>query len=375
VVNHDVMPDTEQHAGGRRPKFRDRTAAAAAGAPSGATTSGALLSSRRTRGILAGIVGLVIVGVGAWQVLSSSSQQSPTAPATTTAATPATVVLPAGNLGAVLGAPLTVQAIVPPGGGGHLSDPHEAVAGPGHTIYVADPGAHAVVVYGAQGSYQRAITASGSAALQAPFSLVLASGGHLFVLDAEASHIVEYAGLGKTVVQTMGTFGRAIARDAAGNIYLANPARNNMAVYSDMGRLVRIVQTPLSAMLGQFNQPSAVSVARDGSIFVLDNTNERIEKFTPDWKAVGQWPAPPSDTFHSAHVLALSPTRFLVSDPRGSLLDYDISTNPATIHRYALAGVKGAGPVGLALLDKDHVLVTDNANRAVWSVPLPTGGK
>jgi hypothetical protein len=317
-------------------------------------------------------VGLVIIVVGVWQVVSGGSQ-SPTAPPTTSpGAASGNPTLPAGVLNTGPAAALAAQVVVPAGGAGHLSDPHEAVSGPDHTIYVVDPGVHAVVVYRVGGGYVRSI---GATNLKAPFSLVLGANDHLFVLDADASHVVDYAGLGKSVAGTLGTFGRAIAAGTRGNIVLADPAHNDVAVYTPQGVLLKMVQSPLSSALGQFNQPSSVSVAPDGSVFVLDNINQRVEKFTPDWKAVGQWPAPVSDTFHSAHVLALSASRFLVSDPRGSLLDYDVSTSPATIHRYTLTGAPAANPVGLALLDKDHVLVTDSNNRAVWSVPVPASGK
>ena len=40
---------------------------------------------------------------------------------------------------------------------------------------------------------------------------------------------------------------------------------------------------------GQFNYPLGVSVASDGSVYVADAFNHRIQKFTPEGEFISQW--------------------------------------------------------------------------------------
>ena len=364
----------------RRAKFRDRPGAAPAGETSGGHDGAVPAPARpaqRTRGILAAAVAVAIVAI----ILLQSSLRGAGQPAAPTAAPTATAnAAPAGALTTQNGAALAAQPVVPAGGGGHLQEPHEAVLGPGHAIYVADPVAHAVLVYSLKGTYLGTVAPRGTSADSEPYSHVAAANGHLYVLDSSANpaaaRLADYGGRLGSPSHTIATglalsHGRSLASDVATNLYVANPATNSITIYRPSGTVVLSRRTPLSASLGDYNQPSAVALGRDQSIFVLDSTNQRIEQFSPTWQPRGQWPAPTSDTLHSAHLLPIGAHRLLVTDPTGSLLDYDLGTSPATIRRHALAGVTAPGPLGIAPLDGGHVLVTDVRNRAVWSVAIP----
>ena len=360
----------------RPPKFRDRGERnAPRAAPAGADGTSAP-SSRRIRGLFAAVAAVIIILVIMAQALLGSPKTPP--PAAPTGTTINAPTLPAGALAPQAGAPLTAVPIVPAGGGGHLNDPHEAIIGPGHVIYVADPGAHAVLVYSMQGRYLRSITA-GSEPLKAPFSLAVGTNDHLYVLDSVLAHILEYVGPHNTFVRAIGSgsalaLGRGLAVGPNSHLYVVNPASNSMTEFTAEGTLVKAVNPPLGAALSQFNQPSAVSVGPDNSIFLLDNANQRIEKFNATLKGQAQWPAPASDTYHSVHVVALGPARLLVTDAHATVLDYDLSTSPATIHSHLVGGTKAPILLGVTRLNAGHVLVTDAGNLAVWEVTVPAAG-
>jgi len=40
---------------------------------------------------------------------------------------------------------------------------------------------------------------------------------------------------------------------------------------------------------GQFNRPIGIAVASDGSVYVADSQNDRIQKFTPQGVFVSKW--------------------------------------------------------------------------------------
>ena len=349
----------------RRPKFRDRDTAQPAARRVVTSMAG---SPSQQRGLLAALLAIALVVIVLAQMLRGGSST----PAALPTAVP--VVAPAGALAAQSGAPLQAVAVVPAGGAGHLSEPHEAVVGPGGAIYVADPAAHAVVVYSAQGAYLRSLVKGGEA-LKSPYALAV-GGGALYVLDSDMGHILVYSGAANSYTRAIGTsgqlgLGRGIARGAAGALYVANPARNSIVVYDAGGKLLNERSLPLGAALGQYNQPAHVAVGPDGSVLVLDNVNQRVEKFDKAWTPLGQWPAPASDTLHSVRLLVLDATHFVATDPDGGLLFYDTTTNPATITRHGLSGASAVLPLGVTRADKGHLLVTDSRGRAVWRVALP----
>ena len=72
--------------------------------------------------------------------------------------------------------------------------------------------------------------------------------------------------------------GRGLGVGPNGHLYVVNPASNSIAEFSGQGTLIKELRPPLGTALGQFNQPSAVDVGPDNSIFMLDNANQRIEK-------------------------------------------------------------------------------------------------
>jgi len=93
-------------------------------------------------------------------------------------------------------------------------------------------------------------------------------------------------------------FPRAVAVDAEGRIYVADSGNNRVQVFNPDGSFLR--QWGSLCKLdtkegcqgngeGQFNEPWGIAVGHDGSVYVSDTWNHRIQKFTNDGKFVTMW--------------------------------------------------------------------------------------
>jgi DNA-binding beta-propeller fold protein YncE len=90
---------------------------------------------------------------------------------------------------------------------------------------------------------------------QRPRDIAAAQDGSLYVVDTDNSRIQHLSAQGE-VLQAWGTFADATKGDAPG---------------------------------GSFNQPWGIAVGPDGSVYVADTWNHRIQKFTPQGEFVRMW--------------------------------------------------------------------------------------
>lgn len=141
-----------------------------------------------------------------------------------------------------------------------------------------------------------------------PFSLTSGRNGHLYVVDNTVGAIWDFKGAAITFVRRFASGpANGMAHNAAGNIYLASAQFNRILVCNPHGTIFARHQTPLSAVLGRFNQPSALAVTRANHVLIYDNANQRVEGFSPSWQALGQWPAPATDSSYTSHLLRSFP--------------------------------------------------------------------
>jgi DNA-binding beta-propeller fold protein YncE len=249
-----------------------------------------------------------------------------------------------------------------------LSQPREAVLLPHGQIAVADAGNRRLTILDATGHLLKSVR---TGALQEPYAVV-ASTHALFVLDAGRGSIERYDLAGRFEREIISNplllaNARGMALGPDGTLYVANPRSNSVVLLSTGGHIVRQLTSPLGAGPDQFNQPSDVAVSPDDTVYVLDDMNNRIKAMTPTGAFIAQWPAPPSDTLHSVHVLPLRAGQMLASDPTsGALLLYRPGGGvPARIPLSVPGPAAGSvQPLGLSLGRGGKVLVTDgNGNR------------
>ena len=93
-------------------------------------------------------------------------------------------------------------------------------------------------------------------------------------------------------------FPRAVAADRSGNIYVADSGNNRVQVFDANGTFVRewgstckldTGEGCVDGGRGQFNEPWGIAVGDDGSVYVSDTWNHRVQKFTPDGQFVTTW--------------------------------------------------------------------------------------
>ena len=93
-------------------------------------------------------------------------------------------------------------------------------------------------------------------------------------------------------------FPRAVAVDGQGKIYVADSGNNRIQVFNPDGSFLR--QWGSTCKLdtkegcqgdgrGQFNEPWGIAVDQEGSVYVSDTWNHRIQKFDKDGKFVNMW--------------------------------------------------------------------------------------
>jgi DNA-binding beta-propeller fold protein YncE len=256
-----------------------------------------------------------------------------------------------------------------------LRAPQEAVQLPNGDIAVADTGNNRLAILDSHGHRVRVVTSSNSP-LQQPFALA-AGGSSLYVLDSQRGAIEVFDMLGRFQRQLIAgptlVKARGLARGPDGLLYAANPSSNSLIVVSPRGTITRTITTVPGSGRGELNQPSDIALGLDGTVYVMDNVNNRITAMRPIGAPTDERPAPASTTVTSVHVLALSDGRLLASDPSGSLLLYPRGAGAPIRILLRLPGQGGTGitPLGLSLLGNGKVLVTDSGGNRLLVLGVP----
>ena len=170
---------------------------------------------------------------------------------------------------------------------------------------------------------------------------------------------------------------RSIAFAADGTLYIAD-SRNHRILHIDMegnplhswGTYADGVSTPIGE--GTFNEPWGIAVGPDGSVYVADTWNHRIEKFTADgqfiktWGVFGQGSAP--DGFYGPRGLAVDAEgRVYVTDTGNKrIVVFDADGNYLT--EFGSAGFDAGQfdePTSVAIDRNGTVYVTDTWNQRI----------
>jgi predicted membrane-bound mannosyltransferase/sugar lactone lactonase YvrE len=187
--------------------------------------------------------------------------------------------------------------------------------------------------------------------MNAPRSLAFASDGSFYVADSRSARILHFASNGQ-IIQQWGT--------PSGN----SPNNPNP-----------------SAPAGTFNEPWGVGVGPDGSVYVADTWNYRIQKFTASgqfvkmWASVGKAVQP--DTFYGPRGIAVDPSGrvYVVDTGNKRVVVFDANGN--FIAQFGAAGLDPGQfdePVGIAIDASGVIYITDTWNQRIQSfVPSADG--
>lgn len=165
-------------------------------------------------------------------------------------------------------------------------------------LYVACPSAARLLrVDLATGVFD--LFASGDKAPSAPYSVATDGAGNVFVSDSIQQEILAYGPGGKFLRR----FGRdkldrprAIALDRRRQLLYvvagigSKSSEHRVEVFSLAGAHLRTIGTR-GAGPGEFNFPTGVTVAPDGTLYVVDMLNFRVQAFDPEGRLVGMFGA------------------------------------------------------------------------------------
>ncbi|HEX9011915.1 MAG TPA: NHL repeat-containing protein, partial [Anaerolineaceae bacterium] len=173
---------------------------------------------------------------------------------------------------------------------------------------------------------------------QYPHGIAVAPDGSLYVADARNHRIQHFAADG-TLLLSWGSFADVSKGAAPG---------------------------------GTFDEPWDVAVAPDGSVFVADTWNNRIQKFSADGKFVKMWgyfgQAETPDAFWGPRGLAInSKNQLLVTDTGNKRVAvFDLDGNPVT--SFGTSGSQPGQlnePVGIAVDNSGKVFIADTWNQRI----------
>jgi predicted membrane-bound mannosyltransferase/DNA-binding beta-propeller fold protein YncE len=170
---------------------------------------------------------------------------------------------------------------------------------------------------------------------------------------------------------------RGIAVAPDGSLYVADSRNHRIQHFSAQGDLLHSwgrfgdLQTG-DAPGGTFNEPWGIAVSQDGSVFVSDTWNHRIQKFTADGKFVKMWggfgQAEKPDAFWGPRGLTIdSKNRLLVTDTGNKRIAlFDLDGN--FISQFGTPGMDPAQfdePVGIVADKEGRLFVADTWNQRV----------
>lgn len=264
-----------------------------------------------------------------------------------------------------------------------LQRPTAVVGDEDGRVYVSDASRQAVFVFDEKGGALHVWDkADGLLGFVSPAGLAIAPGGGLFVADAELAAVLRLDAQG----QAIAAIGRGVlvrptglARDAAhGELYVADTYAHDIKVFSDEGRLLRVIGRRGGGE-GEFNYPTHLAFAR-GELVVTDTMNSRIQvlaeggaRFVRTIGArglyVGDLVRPKGvavDTDGNIYVVESYHDSLLVFSPRGEFLLPIGGTGTAT-GRFVL-------PAGVWVDARNRVFVADMFNGRVVLFQFLGGG-
>ena len=155
------------------------------------------------------------------------------------------------------------------------------VAQRAHTLYVADPGAQALVILDASQAKEIVVTRAGAEALASPVSVALGPDDTILLADSALGKVFVLDARG-VLLRTIGGEGRlgrpaGIAYDRnADRLYVSDSAAHRIVVYAKDGRFLGTFGHN-GAAPGEFNYPTHLALTRAGLLVVTDTLNFRVQ--------------------------------------------------------------------------------------------------
>jgi sugar lactone lactonase YvrE len=233
-------------------------------------------------------------------------------------------------------------------------------------FYVADRNNHRIQAFRRDGTFARAWGAQGSepGQFREPHDVAVDE-AFVYVADLWNQRVQIFTPDGRAVGAITGAPSLSSPRGVCvdrGLVYIAEAAAGRVSVYDRDGHLVRAIGTPGGDAPGELLEPVDVALARDGTVWVVNSGNNRLERFAPDGTPHGAIAIPGWSGNRMKEVS-------LAIDAAGTL--YVGDWDRGAVRRFRADGSElpslGAGirePAGIAL-DGDRLLVVARADDVV----------
>jgi len=254
----------------------------------------------------------------------------------------------------------------PGSGDGQFLLPRGVAVAPDGTVYVADTGNHRIQVFSADGTFlgKWGSEGSGNGQFKYPEGVAVAPDGAVYVADTGNHRIQVFR------VQSLGTSTPTPSSPTPTSSPLM-PTPTQLPQPS-IPPSYRAFQFAIGAQapIGQFYDPRSVAVAPDGTVYVADTYNHRIQRFSASGAFLGTWGARGSGDgqFDRPHGVAVAPD--------GTV--YVADTYNHRIQRFSADGTflgkwgsEGSGdgrfirPEGIAVAPNGTVYVVDSGNHRI----------
>ncbi len=170
---------------------------------------------------------------------------------------------------------------------------------------------------------------------------------------------------------------RSIAVAPDGSVYVADSLNHRIQHFSANGELLHvwgafIEMNAANKPGGRMNEPWGIAVGLDGSVFITDTWNNRIQKFTPDGKFIKTWGFPGQaekpEAFWGPRGLAVDSQGWIYVTDTGNKRVVVFDAEGGYITEFGSLGVDRGQfdePVGIAVDDQGYVYVADTWNQRI----------
>lgn len=278
---------------------------------------------------------------------------------------------------------------------GTFTSPRNVDVGPDGRLYVADSGNHRIQVFDADGQFSHSWGTFGAepSQLNEPWGLAV---DDEFVYIADTwNHRIQKFTLDGELVDSFGASGSPAGNEADGglglffgprdilllddgNLLVTDTGNHRLQLLDANGEFIRVIGGFGNA-LGQFNEPVGLAQGPDGSIYVADTWNGRIQRFSmPDLIPASEWRVEAWDgqSINNKPYLAVdSGGRVYTTDPEGYRV-LVFSASGGYVNRFGQFGTATNNfglPNGLTTDDADNLYIADAVNNRVVKYPSVYG--